>query len=1151
EFSERQVVLMAHSMGGLVARHAMNTNENFRDKVHKLITMGSPHLGSPLANPTWIYWDTLENALNPTPSLKDYQEIIHAVQFSGAEGDFDLAWYNPNDVPTAAKSTPLIFSYHSLYQASLLDNSISDPFLGSTDMNLSIADSKIIAYGGYTSTKINGNGQSWPDTVSEEVSTYGMGDHTGLFLAKGILYSMKKNDGTIVNVNDGFVPLASALINSGHNNNEKINLTADFSEKVDHASYLDVPSTMDYISDRLKTMVTVNLEPKIGGRWRIDKGAWQKNNVRLPALKPGSHTIDFKSLPEWTTPASQIITIKKAEVLKIDAIYTKQLGSIKVNIYPIEAKEAGARWRITNQTNWLDGGSEVQNIATGDNFEIEFNNIDNWSKPDDLFINLSLGENKIVNVSYTNGSPIVPIIGNIDTQIILEGSSYLSPIPSILNGTFPIMWSLIEPPSDISINSSTGQVSWVNPTSKNSPYTITIKAENSAGNDTESWQLTVTEASESPVINAISNTSTTAGTSYTCPMPSLSKGTVPITWTLDSGPFGMTINTNTGVVSWSNPTVAGSPHTIAIRATNTVGSDTESWLLDVSDGVLGDVNADGVVDLKDANLATQVLVGLSPARINLGADVNGDGWIGLTEAIYALQIKSPNYYTVNYNANNATSGSIPASQTKTHDVALTLQTNTGNLARAGYTFDGWNTNTSGTGTTYSAGANYTTNASDVLYAKWTLTAGTPLTYTDDLSSFGANWYNPEGATITKTPPEVLALPVFSGDEQIYGVIPLGDSGDHEFNFAVDLFGIQENLQKVKVYFDRNNNKDLTDDGEPIQIQALQSSKISTFNILYSTGEIRPYSFKMYDYFADWDQEYHVAYYRDCGWMGEVEIIQGQVSVPILILDNNADGIYNSEGVDYVCIDLNGNGSPEAHHQSEELIRNFDPFFIFNEAYAVNTVAKDGTDVSFRSIPLGTLSGVVTTTSTGEGLPETKVEAWASVSKEIYAGPEGYYAADLPEGTWTLRASNLGYIPEIVEGKNIIAEQTVIWNIALEPIPVPCDGSVILNFGNSYDFAKGEKGSYTGGDFYLGSDGLQFYANNYYQRGVLDLGDIGETPLTEVIPHDDGYYRFGVNVIQGHTYLSLAREGEEGGYIIFKVISIQTDSVTIEFNFLIK
>ncbi|TVQ38502.1 MAG: cell wall-binding protein, partial [Spirochaetaceae bacterium] len=51
---------------------------------------------------------------------------------------------------------------------------------------------------------------------------------------------------------------------------------------------------------------------------------------------------------------------------------------------------------------------------------------------------------------------------------------------------------------------------------------------------------------------------------------------------------------------------------------------------------------------------------------------------------------APETYTVSYDANNATSGSPPETQTKTHGVDLILATNAGNLARTGYSFAGWN-----------------------------------------------------------------------------------------------------------------------------------------------------------------------------------------------------------------------------------------------------------------------------------------------------------------------------------------------------------------------------------------------------------------------------------------------------------------------------
>ncbi len=73
-------------------------------------------------------------------------------------------------------------------------------------------------------------------------------------------------------------------------------------------------------------------------------------------------------------------------------------------------------------------------------------------------------------------------------------------------------------------------------------------------------------------------------------------------------------------------------------------------------------------------------------------------------------------YTVSYNANGGTGA--PASQTKTHGVALTLSTTT--PTRTGYAFVGWATSSSATSATYAPGASYATDANLTLYAVWTL-----------------------------------------------------------------------------------------------------------------------------------------------------------------------------------------------------------------------------------------------------------------------------------------------------------------------------------------------------------------------------------------------------------------------------------------------
>lgn len=73
-------------------------------------------------------------------------------------------------------------------------------------------------------------------------------------------------------------------------------------------------------------------------------------------------------------------------------------------------------------------------------------------------------------------------------------------------------------------------------------------------------------------------------------------------------------------------------------------------------------------------------------------------------------------YTVTYNANGGSLGSVPATQTKTYGTALTLSS--AKPTRANYTFLGWATTQSATTAAYQAGGSYTNNSAATLYAVW-------------------------------------------------------------------------------------------------------------------------------------------------------------------------------------------------------------------------------------------------------------------------------------------------------------------------------------------------------------------------------------------------------------------------------------------------
>lgn len=334
EWEGRQVVVMAHSMGGLVSRYAMNVNTQFAARVHRLVTLGSPHLGAQGANPTWIKYS------GPDDNSWFVSGIYNTFDLhNNTAGCFDLAWYATNEIPKEALTTAAINEMGDSYDTALMRKSLQNPFTGWAGMRSKSADNKCVLFGGSSTNKIGDNLRpSWTKAAASEVST----DHLGLWVATKIYRSMSYADGTGVGDNDGLVPLISALMSdslkcalpsdkNGHPTAAKFNLNEMDGQQVDHASYLDVPVTMDAVKAVLLTQVRGYCQPAAvtnAARWRLidnvtgETSPWQRTGVRLPALIPGrSYTVNFKAVSGYTTPKDVTFTATKAVTRQVSGTY--------------------------------------------------------------------------------------------------------------------------------------------------------------------------------------------------------------------------------------------------------------------------------------------------------------------------------------------------------------------------------------------------------------------------------------------------------------------------------------------------------------------------------------------------------------------------------------------------------------------------------------------------------------------------------------------------------------------------------------------------------------------------------------------------------------------------------------------------------------
>lgn len=131
---------------------------------------------------------------------------------------------------------------------------------------------------------------------------------------------------------------------------------------------------------------------------------------------------------------------------------------------------------------------------------------------------------------------------------------------------------------------------------------------------------------ESPSVNAIPDDSSACSIAYASATPSASGGTPPYTWSLGgTPPPGVTIDANTGVVSWPNPEASPTAYNITVQATSDCGGSpgAAAFQLMVKPG---DFNGDGLVSDIDIPSFVDHLLGVMNT-LPCAADVNLDTFV--------------------------------------------------------------------------------------------------------------------------------------------------------------------------------------------------------------------------------------------------------------------------------------------------------------------------------------------------------------------------------------------------------------------------------------------------------------------------------------------------------------------------------------------
>ena len=118
----------------------------------------------------------------------------------------------------------------------------------------------------------------------------------------------------------------------------------------------------------------------------------------MSGLSLGSHAVTFKSIPGWTTPASQSVAVSHDSTVKATGSYVRQTGTLKVIISPREAVDAWARWNVDGGT-WKRGGATVSRINTGQH-TVAFKDITDWITPQNQTVLIENGKTASILATY-------------------------------------------------------------------------------------------------------------------------------------------------------------------------------------------------------------------------------------------------------------------------------------------------------------------------------------------------------------------------------------------------------------------------------------------------------------------------------------------------------------------------------------------------------------------------------------------------------------------------------------------------------------------------------------------------------------------------------------------------------------------------------
>lgn len=188
--------------------------------------------------------------------------------------------------------------------------------------------------------------------------------------------------------------------------------------------------------------------------------------------------------------------------------------------------------------------------------------------------------------SYCNTAPVISSAAPTGPATEDQEFTHTFTATDTTDGDTSFTWTLTNAPSGMSVVAGTGVLTWTPGDVADSGTVTATVMDSVGGTDTQDFTITVTNVNDDPVISTTAPTTATVGTqySYDADATDADAGDT-LTWSKVSGPDALSIDSTSGLVTWTPTDSDSDPTNVTIMVSDgNGGSDTEDITIAVSGG---------------------------------------------------------------------------------------------------------------------------------------------------------------------------------------------------------------------------------------------------------------------------------------------------------------------------------------------------------------------------------------------------------------------------------------------------------------------------------------------------------------------------------------------------------------------------------------